>query len=307
MIFPADQAVDVGLQGVELDTAADLPSFQLRHGGHDLERHHRILGSVRLLLELGPDFDRREHPEAEGRLLGIEQLRAVERVALAHVERTPHHFVGKLTEAGDVDRAVLADGPRRHLERRRRPMRHQVDFRRALDRGVRVASLGVRGLDGALRRLVLVVIEGLARWQRALGGDPSLQRREDRRRTVRGGGGVDLGGRVHDRLALAHEDLDADMLRVFAEDAPGPGVRFVVAAFAVVRLDARQVVLQRESVVDRVLVEDPAKQVEELRRRFRGDLIFESRDLVLSPYVHLVDRRAPLRDAVAAAKRERHA
>ncbi len=305
VVFPGGEAVNVGLELVELDAAAQSNLSQpVRLDPHG-QRHHVRLG--RRIAELGSNLDGAEHFEIEQRPRRILDRRRRVGFSFLDVDRPPHRLFR------DLDRDVLrirgpsldGDLPERGWSIGRdgkdggRGVTNDVDQGVAFDLGICVAAVGQRAPDVVLGLLELVLVERLARRKRSV-------------RRARGRGGDVLGQSfqafepawlVIDRGTLFDVDVDADVVRTLEGDESRRGVRVVVSARAVVALDPREIALQRRAAEERVLVEHAAKQTEELGTRRRSQLVGDvGRVELTSPVeVDAVNGSAPVRNGRAPA------
>src|SRR6185503_6342555 len=127
VVRPTEEAVDVGLDRVELHAAAELHRVELRALHLDVHRDDRRSASGSR--EVGNDVDGAEDPEIEHGLpcgieIGLRKLRT-----LVEIERAAHRIFGQITEALDDD--LAEDGTRSggYLEHDVRRAVHDVDER----------------------------------------------------------------------------------------------------------------------------------------------------------------------------------
>jgi hypothetical protein len=185
-------------------------------------------------------------------------------------------------------------------------MAHEVHVRLCRDRGERVAAVGERARKPSFCAVVGVFVERrrhpelLERGTSSLVAEAGVEPVEagDPERAYRG------------ERARFDQDLDSDVIARRRVDATGAGVRLVVAPRAACGLDPREVLLEHRGLEERVFVNDPAKEPEELLARHRGDFLGElvrvgaAREPAHVADLDAVHGRAPFGDRLAPRARQ---
>ncbi len=301
LVLPPRVEVRLGADGVELDTAAEDHALELLRLDTDLERHDRV--GRRRLGQIRGDLHRAERAQRQHRLLGRVEARGRVGLTLLEIEGSRHRGRRQLLEALDLDRAQRGLGADARGEIEASVVPGQIHVGAPLDLGPRVAPIGEDALHGGLGLGIRLLLEGFVELHEL------LHRRSHRPRVPlrEAVNPLDLHRADQDGLALQHLDGDLDVLGARVLDAPGAGLSLVVAAGAVVALDALEIALDHAAIEDLVIVDDAAKEPEELGAGRRGQLLLDVRagDGVSALDAHRVDRRRALRNRGAAEAAER--
>ena len=269
LVLPPHMKVGVHADRVQLEPAPDEHRLELL----PLEAHDDRHDSPRRrhLRELGEDLRRAERPQIEHRPL--RRLQGGSRIGLVRVdvESPPDRSLGEVAKPLDADRPEDSLRARPDCERERGRVRREVDVRAPLDLRPRVAAVRERAPHQALRAEKGQLLE-------------ALPLREDPRH--------DLAERLHflpgeplcpfdshraddDGRPLLHIDGDLDVLGVLVVYAPGADARLVEPARRVIALHPREIALEYALIVELVVVQEPAHDLEELGARRRRHLLLD--------------------------------